>query len=437
MRCQPGLVNVVRGDVGAVGRLLLAGRRAVRGVLARPLTSFHLVVGLSAVLIGLGLVMVLSASSIDSLTSTGNPYGVFEHQLVYCAFGVAAFGVAVRLPPERWRAWSAWLLLASLVGLAAVLVPGLGSSVAGARKWFVLGGISVQPSEPAKLALVLWGAHLLVARDRVLGRWRRAPLPLVPVALLMAGLVVLQPDLGSAICVVIILFSLLWFAPTSIRLIAALGAGVAVSVAMLAMGASYRMQRLTSFLSPDAADPLGPGYQARQALYSLADGGFFGVGLGQGAAQWNYLPNASNDFVFAVLGEQLGMVGAVAVLLLYGLLGYTGLRIASRSTDRWTRVVVATLTAWLVAQAMINVGYVLGLLPVTGITLPLLSSGGSSVVVTMISLGIIAAAARREPEARVALSQRPHSPRRLGGRGRSVTTTQGSGGEGREPAGSG
>jgi cell division protein FtsW len=410
-------VSVTSEDVGAVGRRLLALRRAVRGVLARPLTSFHLVVGLSAVLTGLGLVIVLSASSIDSLTATGDPYGVFEHQVVYCLLGALAFAGAMRVAPGRWRAWSPWLLLACLVGLAAVLVPGLGSSVAGARKWFVLAGVSLQPSEPAKLALVLWGAHVLVARRRTADD-RRALLPLVPVALLVAGLVVLQPDLGSAIGIVVILFSLLWFAPVPMRLIAGLGAGAVASVAVLAVGASYRMQRLTSFLSPDTVDPLGPGYQAREALYSLGDGGLLGTGLGQGTAQWNYLPNASNDFVFAVLGEQLGMVGAVAVLALYGVLGYTGLRIASRSDDPWTRIVVATLTAFLVSQAMINVGYVLGLLPVTGITLPLLSSGGSSVVVTLACLGILAAAARREPAARAALAGRPPGRRWLRGRRR-------------------
>ena len=386
---------------------VVASRRVLGSVLDRPLTSFHLVVGLLAVLSGLGLVMVLASSSVDSFTRTGNPYGTFEHQLVYCLVGLGLFGVALTVPPRRLRAWSPWLVVGSLVALLAVLVPGLGSSVAGAQKWFVVGGVSLQPSEPAKLALVLWGAHVLVARGRSLHRWRSALLPLVPVALVVAALVVVQPDLGSAICIVIVLFALLWFAGVPTRLIGLLGAGAMGSVALLAVSASYRMARLTSFLSPDAGDPLGPGYQEREAMFSLADGGLLGAGLGQGSAQWSYLPNASNDFVFAVVGEQLGFVGATAVLGLFGVLAYTGLRIAARTADPWTRIVVATLTVWLVAQAAINVGYVLGLLPVTGITLPLVSSGGSSVVVTMGSLGLLAAAARDEPEARVALASRP------------------------------
>jgi cell division protein FtsW len=227
----------------------------------------------------------------------------------------------------------------------------------------------------------------------------------VPVALLTAGLVVVEPDLGSALGIVVVLFALLWFAGVPGRLLGLLGAGALGAVGVLAVTASYRLERLTSFLGNGGDDSLGAGYQSQQALYSLADGGLLGDGLGQGAAQWSYLPNASNDFVFAILGEELGLVGSVAVLGLFALLGWVGLRIAARTVDPWNRVVVATLTVWLVAQAVINVGYVLGLLPVTGITLPLISAGGSSVIVSMISLGLLAAAARDEPEARVALGR--------------------------------
>lgn len=408
-----GVTRAARSDrlPSSIGSRVVALRRSAASVLDRPLTSLHLVVGVLAALTGLGLVMVLSASAVDSYTQTGNPYAVFERQVVYCAVGLVLSGAAMRVPARRLRAWSPWLVVVSLALLVAVLVPGLGSSVAGAQKWFVVGGISLQPSEPAKLALVLWGAHVLAVRRRSLHQWRVALLPLVPVALLLAALVVVQPDLGSAICVIVVLFALLWFAGVPAGLLALLGAGTVASVLLLATSASYRMTRLTSFLSPDAADPLGPGYQAREALFSLADGGVLGAGLGQGAAQWSYLPNASNDFIFAIVGEELGFVGAATVLGLFALLAYTGLRIAARTTDPWTRNVVATLTAWLVAQAAINVGYVLGLVPVTGITLPLISSGGSSVVVTMLALGIMAAAAREEPEARAALAARPNAGR--------------------------
>jgi cell division protein FtsW len=405
--------DAVRGEAAArrtspIAHHVIATRRAVAATLQRPLASYYLVVGLTVVLAGLGLVMVLSASSIDSLARTGSPYGVFAHQIVYCAVGGVAFVLVGRVPVRRWRVASPLLLGLSLLALVVVLVPGLGSSVAGAQKWFVLAGLSLQPSEPAKLTLVLWGAHVLLARRGPGGgrpRWGwQSLLPVVPVALLTAALVVVEPDLGSALGIVVVLFALLWFAGVPGRLLGMLGAGALGAVGVLAVTASYRLARLTSFLGGGGDDSLGAGYQSQQALYSLADGGLLGDGLGQGAAQWSYLPNASNDFVFAILGEELGLVGAVAVLGLFGLLAWVGLRVAARTVDPWNRVVVATLTVWLVAQAVINIGYVLGLLPVTGITLPLISAGGSSVIVSMISLGLLAAAARDEPEARVALA---------------------------------
>ena len=409
-------MTTVRGGAGPARRTspvaghVIAVRRAVAATMRRPLASYYLVVGLTVVLAGLGLVMVLSASSIDSLARTGNPYGVFVHQVVYCLAGGVAFLLVGRVPVRRWRTVSPWLHAAALLALAAVLVPGLGSTVAGAQKWFVVAGLSLQPSEPAKLTLVLWGAHVLLSR-RGPGAGRRAwgwqaLLPVVPVALLTAGLVVVEPDLGSALGIVVVLFALLWFAGVPGRLLGLLGTGALGAVGVLAVTASYRLERLTSFLGNGGDDSLGAGYQSQQALYSLADGGLLGVGLGQGAAQWSYLPNASNDFIFAILGEELGLVGAVAVLGLFALLAWVGLRIAARTVDPWNRVVVATLTVWLVAQAVINIGYVLGLLPVTGITLPLISAGGSSVIVSMVSLGLLAAAARDEPEARVALAER-------------------------------
>jgi len=174
---------------------------------------------------------------------------------------------------------------------------------------------------------------------------------------------------------------------------------------VLSLTVGYRQARITAFLSPATTDPLGAGYQSQQALYSLADGGFFGLGLGQGRAKWDYLPNGYNDFIFAIIGEELGMLGGIVVLALFALLAWTGLRIAARSTDPWLKIISATLTTWLVAQAAINIGYVIGLLPVTGIPLPLISSGGTSLVVTMFAFGLLASAARHEPEAAATLQQ--------------------------------
>jgi cell division protein FtsW len=202
-----------------------------------------------------------------------------------------------------------------------------------------------------------------------------------------------------------VLVALLFFAGAPLRLMGLIVAGGLSGAVVLGLTAGYRQARITAFLSPATADPLGPGYQATQALYSLADGGLFGVGLGQGRAKWSYLPNAHNDFIFAIIGEELGFVGAFAVLGLFATLAYTGFRIAARNTDPWLKLVVGTSTAWLVAQAAINIGYVVGLLPVTGLQLPLISSGGTSLVVTMFVFGIMTNAARHEPEAIAALRQ--------------------------------
>jgi cell division protein FtsW len=377
--------------------------------LARPLASLHLLLGVFALLTALGLVMVLSASSVQSLTQDGSSYGVFVRQAGFCAGGLVLFWVGLRIPPRRLRALAAVLLVIVVVLLVGVLIPQFGTALGGARKWYLVAGLSFQPSEPAKVVLALWGAHVLAMRRAVLHRWRRALLPVIPVALVMLTLVVLEPDLGTAISIAVVVIALLFFAGASGRLLAAVTAGALAGVVLLGLMAEYRQSRITSFLSTGDADPLGAAYQSKQALYSLADGGLFGVGLGQGRAKWSYLPNAHNDFIFAIIGEELGLLGALAVLAVFATLAYTGLRIAARNTDPWMKIVAATLTTWLVGQAAINIGYVVGLLPVTGIPLPMISSGGTSLVVTMFVFGVLANCARHEPEAVVALRAREQS----------------------------
>jgi cell division protein FtsW len=382
-------------------------RAALTAWLARPLTSLHIVLGVFGLLTLLGLVMVLSASSVQSYEQVGSSYSVFTRQLVFCLAGVVMFWGGMRISPRTLRALAPAALVGAAVLLALVLVPGIGHLRGGARSWFVLGPVSVQPAEVAKVALALWGAHVLAARQRLLGgtrpAWRAALSPLLPVALVLFTLIVVEPDLGTAVSLAIVVYALLFFAGAPLRLLAALTTGGVLGAVVLGLSAGYRQSRIKSFLDPNASDPLGAAYQAKQALYSLADGGLFGVGLGQGRAKWSYLPNAHNDFIYAIIGEELGMVGAVAVLVLFGLLAYVGLRIAARNTDPWLKLVVATLTVWMVGQATINIGYVVGLLPVTGIPLPLVSSGGSALVTAMFVGGLLANAARHEPEAIAAL----------------------------------
>lgn len=389
--------------------------RALGGALSqwlgRPLTSLHLVLAVFGLLTALGLVMVLSASSVNAYAAGGSSYGVFFRQLAFAVLGAGLFWLGLRVPPRRWRAASPWLLAGCLVLLALVLVPGLGAQVNGSRSWFRVAGLSLQPSEITKIALALWGAHVLVRHRPAPRRWRQALLPMVPVAMLIFLLVMLQPDLGTTISLGVIVVGLLWFAGAPLGLMALLGTLGVIGVVVLGVAASYRQSRITAFLDPMNADPLGPAYQARQALYSLADGGVFGQGLGQGRAKWSYLPNADNDFIFAIIGEELGFLGASAVIALFVTLAYTGLRIAARSVDPWIRVVAATLTVWLVVQAAINIGYVVGLLPVTGIPLPLVSSGGTSLALALFAGGLLANFARHETDAAAAL--RTHGQGRL------------------------
>lgn len=381
-----------------VGRAILAIQQWLR----RPLTSLHLVLGIFAILTLFGLVMVLSASSVEAYTVNGSSYSVFVKQLMFCVPGLALFWLALRVPPRTLRSWAPALLVIGVLLLAAVLVVGVDRN--GSRAWFAVGSFSVQPAEAVKVALTLWGAHVLAARRAVMHRWKYALSPVVPVTIVILTLVVLEPDLGMTVSMGVVVIALLFFAGAPMRLLGLLVAGAIAGGVVLALSASYRLARVIALFAPESDAALKSRYQINQSLYSLADGGLFGVGLGQGRAKY-YLPQAHNDFIFAVIGGELGFVGAFLVLALFGLLAYTGLRIAARNTDPWLKLVAATSTAGLVAQAAINIGYVVGLLPVTGLQLPLISSGGTSLVVTMFVFGLLANAARHEPEAIAALRQ--------------------------------
>ncbi|MBB5155709.1 putative lipid II flippase FtsW [Saccharopolyspora phatthalungensis] len=378
--------------------------------LTRPLASFHLLLAVFGLLTVFGLVMVLSASSVDSFTRDGSSYSVFSKQVMYCLAGLALFYLALRVPVRLMRRFSL-ILLTTCLGLLVLVLTPLGTKLNGAQSWFVVAGVSFQPVEFAKVAFALWGAHVLVTKRGLMTQYRHLLVPVVPAALLMFALVMMQPDLGSTVTLFVVLLGLLWFAGAPLRLFFAMLLGAVTGGVALAMVASYRMARLTTFLDP-LADPSGHGYQAMQALFALADGGLFGRGLGQGWSKWQYLPNVHNDFIFAVIGEELGFVGCAIVLVLFGTTAYVGMRIAFRNTDPYIRLVSATLTTWLVGQAIINVGYVVGLLPTTGLPLPLISSGGSSVVTSMLVFGLLANFARHEPEAIAAL--RSLGPGRVG-----------------------
>jgi cell division protein FtsW len=303
------------------------------------------------------------------------------------------------------------LLLASIALLLLVLVPGVGQNVSGATRWIALpGGLQIQPSEPAKLALVLWGADLLARKERRLGETKHLLIPLLPVAMVMGLLVMAQPDMGTTIVLVTIMLALLFTAGAQLRLFAKLGVFLGVSLGGLAVAEPYRMQRLTGFRHPCAEQhALSIGYQACQGLYALSSGGWFGLGLGASREKFGYLPNQYTDYIFAIIGEELGLLGTLLVLGLFALLGYAGIRIAQRCPDTFSQLAAAGVTAWLLGQALVNMGAVVGLLPITGIPLPLVSFGGSALVPTMFAIGMLISFARREPSTAKALAARKAS----------------------------
>ncbi|WP_372503723.1 putative lipid II flippase FtsW [[Mycobacterium] manitobense] len=370
--------------------------------LGRPMTSFHLIIAVAALLTTLGLTMVLSASGVYSYDSAGSPWSVFAKQVLWTAVGLLAFYVALRMPVAMMRRLAFPAFALTIVLLILVLIPGIGKVANGSRGWFVVAGFSMQPSELAKIAFAIWGAHLLAARRLERASLREMLIPLVPAAVIALALIVAQPDLGQTVSLGIILLALLWYAGLPLRVFLSSLLAVMVSAAILAMAEGYRSARVQSWLDP-AADAQGSGYQARQARFALANGGVFGDGLGQGSAKWNYLPNAHNDFIFAIIGEELGFIGAAGTLGLFGLFAYTGMRIARRSADPFLRLLTATATTWVLGQVFINVGYVVGLLPVTGLQLPLISAGGTSTATTLLMMGVMTNAARHEPEAVAAL----------------------------------
>ncbi|MEE2034435.1 putative lipid II flippase FtsW [Rhodococcus chondri] len=370
--------------------------------MARPLASFHLVVTIAVLLTVLGLVMVLSSSSVGMVAVADSAYGLFTSQVVFAALGMIIFYVTLQVPVRLLRRLSFPAFAVSVVLLVLVLIPGIGTMSQGTRGWFVIGGVSLQPSEIAKITFAVWGAHLLASRRGDHATLKEMLVPLVPAALLVTGLIVLQPDLGTTVSLAIIVLALLWFAGLPLRVFLGIVGTAVTGAVILALTAGYRSARVRAFFNP-AEDPQGIGYQARQAKFSLADGGIWGRGLGQSRAKWNYLPNAHNDFIFAIIGEELGFLGGAAVIGLFGLFAYVGLRIAMRSVDPFLRLLVATATTWIIGQAFINIGYVVGLLPVTGLQLPLVSAGGTSTATTLLMFGLIANAARHEPEAIAAL----------------------------------
>jgi cell division protein FtsW len=390
----------VAARASPAGRSISAGLAAV---LRRPLTSYYLILGITTLLLALGLVMVLSTSSVQQLAQGASPYSGFQHQLMGVVMGLPCMWLAARASPALFRAAAYPLMFVAVVGL--LLVPVIGVTSGGATRYLVVGPFPVQPSELAKLAFLLWGADLLARKEKLkqLDDWRHLLIPLLPGAGLLCMLVMLGDDLGTTFVLLVIFLALLWVIGTPVRLYAGILAIIGLVLLILIVVAGYRFQRLSMFLHPQG-NPLGVDMQRIQGEWAVGSGGWFGVGLGASRQKWGWVPNDTTDFIFAILGEELGLVGTLCVSLLYGGLAFAGLRIARRAQDTFVRLAAAGATGWIVVQALVNIGAVLGLLPITGVPLPLVSSGLSSLLVTMVALGMLMSFAKREPGAPEALA---------------------------------
>ncbi len=383
---------------------LRATKDSVGQLLERPLTSYYLLLGAVTLLLTIGLMMVLSASSVYSYRTYGSSYHVFFKQLTWVGLALPITLVAARLPQRALRALAWPALLVSLV-LIYLTQTGLGFSVNGNRNWLALGPLTLQPSELAKLAMILWCADLYARKEKLLDDWRHVLIPMVPVTGLVILLVLWQSDLGTALVLFAIVLGMLWVVGAPLRVFAGSLSVVALLAGYLAVTSPERLTRLTTFSNP-FKDYQGAGWQAAHGILAMSSGGVLGKGISASVQKWGNLPEAHTDFIFAVLGEELGLVGTLLVLALFLTIAYAGIRVAVRTRDPFVRYMAAGITIWLTVQMIINIGMVLALFPVIGLPLPLVSYGGSALLPSLVALGLLMSFARSEPGAAAALRDR-------------------------------
>ncbi len=362
-------------------------------------STASILLALVAVLCVVGVVMVGSASEVISIEQYHSPWAILIRELMWMTVGAIGLFFAVRFDYHKLRPLRVPILIGTFFLLLLVLAPGIGVAANGSSRWIGFGQFRLQPSELMKFAIVIFGADLIVRRQETGGSYRTVIGPMLLVAGLACGLILIQPDMGTALVIAVIAIALLFASGVSMRPIVKVLVGLGLLAVAVGLVDPYRRARLLSFLDP-TAHAAGSGYQVTQSLIGLGSGNLIGVGLGSGRLKWGALPNAHTDFIFSVIGEELGLIGAVAVLLLLVALCWFGLQAAERAPDRFGSVLGVGLVTWLAAESFINVGAVIGLLPVTGIPLPFISFGGSSLVITMVSAGVLINIARQGAAAR-------------------------------------
>jgi cell division protein FtsW len=368
----------------------------VKRIFAAETGNYFLLLGATLFLVVFGLVMVLSSSSVESFNISNDFFSGFLRQALFALIGIPLMLVAARLPPRFWRRWAGLAMIIAVALQLLVFVPHVGVEQGGNRNWISLGSFNAQPSEAIKVGLVIWLGYFLSRKQDVLHNWREFAFPIVVVAGGAIGLVLLGGDLGTVIILSAIVLGTLFFAGVRLRVLAVPVAVASALGLILAFGTSSRQDRLTAYLTgcSASADQANICWQTVHGWWALASGGIFGVGLGNSKAKWNWLPEADNDFIFAIIGEELGMLGAIVVLLLFIVLAIAFVRIIRASNDPFARIAVSAVMIWIIGQAFVNIAVVLGILPVLGVPLPLISAGGSALVTTLFAIGIVLSFAR-------------------------------------------
>jgi cell division protein FtsW len=371
---------------------------AVRRLFDAETPEYFLLLGTTLFLVFFGLVMVLSSSSIESRAAGGDFFTQASRQGLYALVGIPAMLLAARAPAAFWKRWAG---IAVVIGVALQMLvfTGLGAERGQNRNWINLGSFTAQPSELIKLALVIWLAWVLSRKGDALHDWREVALPILPITIVTTGLVLAGNDLGTATIILAIVFGALFYAGVRMRIIGAALAGVALVAFVAIQLSDSRSNRIAAWLNqcqnPDLYST--DCWQSIHGWEALAHGGVFGVGLGNSSGKWSWIPEAANDFIFAIIGEELGMVGAVLVLALFVVLAVCFVRIIRMQRDPFAKLATSAAMVWIIGQAFVNIAVVLGLLPVLGVPLPLVSAGGSALITTLAAIGIVLSFARHRP----------------------------------------
>lgn len=392
-------VPVPRPDVSS---LELARWRGLRRLLDKPLTSYYIILGVTTLLAAIGLLLAISIYSIQHLDHNVAPNSLLQHQLIAVALGFLCMWLTARSSPQLFRAFAYPLLAVAMVGLALTLVRGVNGAQTSASRWIEIGGQHIQPSEIAKPALAVWGADLL-ARKAKLGQltdWRHMLIPLMPGTAVLCLLAMTGNDFGTTFILLVVFLALLWIVGLPGQVFSSIVILIVLATGLLIVSVGYRSHQLMVFLHLRS----GLDMQAIQVKRAFGSGGWFGVGLDATSQKWSSVPNITGNYIFVILGEDLGLLVALCTAVLYGGLAYAGMRIARSVNDIFIRLAATAITTWIVVQAFVNIGGVLGLFPGTDMLLPLISYSPLSLLVTMIALGMLMSFARREPDAVRAIS---------------------------------